>query len=181
VAYFSPTQINAQAPDDPSVGPGFPIQVAAGGAKSNVFAMDKKAVAPAVLAPPPFKVDGKQYVAAQFADQSFVGRAGLIAGVPFRPAKPNEVVTIYGIGFGPVSPAVPAGTVASGLTEIQPKPTLRIGTAAATLQYAGLTPGLIGLYQLNVVIPTLAPGDYPLTVDVGGVTANSGLFITVGQ
>jgi uncharacterized protein (TIGR03437 family) len=50
-----------------------------------------------------------------------------------------------------------------------------------TLQYAGLTPGLIGLYQFNVVIPTLAPGDYALTVETGGVAANSGLFITLGQ
>jgi uncharacterized protein (TIGR03437 family) len=145
--------------------------------------MEKKAIAPALLAPDAFKVDGKQYVVAQFTppDPNFVGRTGLIAGVPFRPAKPGEVVTVYGIGFGPVSPPIASGTPAAGLTAIQPQPVMRIGSATVTLQYAGLTPGLIGLYQFNAVIPTLAPGDYTLTVETGGVPANSGLFITLGQ
>jgi uncharacterized protein (TIGR03437 family) len=181
IAFNNATQINVQAPDDSTVGSSVPIQVTAGGARSNTVTMEKKAIAPALLAPEAFKVDGRQYVVAQYADQTFVGRTGLIAGVAFRPAKPGEVVTIYGIGFGPVSPPSPSGTPAAGLTAIQPTPVLRIGNTTATLQYAGLTPGLIGLYQFNVVIPTLAPGDYALTVDTGGVAANSGLFITLGQ
>ncbi|HTK76116.1 MAG TPA: choice-of-anchor V domain-containing protein, partial [Gemmataceae bacterium] len=181
VAFSNATQVNVQAPDDSTLGPGIPIQVTANGVKSNSVAMEKKAIAPALLAPEAFKIDGKQYVVAQFADQAFVGRTGLIAGLNFRPAKPGEVVTIYGIGFGPVTPAVASGTVAAGLTAIQPQPVMRIGGTTVTLQYAGLTPGLIGLYQFNVVVPTLAPGEYPLTIDTGGVSANSGLFFTVGQ
>lgn len=181
ISFSNATQINAQAPDDSTVGSSVPIQVTSGGVKSNAINMEKKAIAPALLAPDAFKVGGKQYVVAQFADQSFVGPAGLIAGVPFRPAKPNEVVTIYGIGFGPVSPPMPSGTAAVGLTAIQPQPVMKIGGTTVTLQYSGLTPGLIGLYQFNVVVPTLAPGDYSLTVDTGAVPANSGLFFTVGQ
>jgi uncharacterized protein (TIGR03437 family) len=181
IAFSNATQINAQAPDDSTVGSSVPIEVTSGGVKTNAVSMEKKAIAPALLAPDAFKVGGKQYVVAQYADQTFVGPAGLIAGVPFRPAKPGEVVTIYGIGFGPVSPPMASGVPAAGLTAIQPVPVLRIGGTTATLQYAGLTPGLIGLYQFNVVIPTLAPGDYALTVDTGGVPANSGLFITLGQ
>lgn len=181
IAFNNATQINVQAPDDSTVGSDVPIQVTVGGVRSNTVMMAKKAIAPALLAPDSFKVDGRQYVVAQFNDLTFVGRAGLIAGASFRPARPGEVVTIYGIGFGPVSPPTAAGTPAAGLTAIQPQPVLRIGNTTATLQYAGLTPGLIGLYQFNVVIPTLAPGDYALTVETGGVPANSGLFITVGQ
>jgi uncharacterized protein (TIGR03437 family) len=67
------------------------------------------------------------------------------------------------------------------LARLQPEPVFRLGNTVATLQYAGLTPGLVGLYQFNVVVPAMAPGDYPLTIDAGGVPANSGLFITVGQ
>jgi uncharacterized protein (TIGR03437 family) len=181
IAFSNATQINVQAPDDSTVGTSVPIEVTSGGVKSNAVTMEKKAIAPALLAPDAFKVDGRQYVVAQYADQTFVGRTGLIAGVSFRPAKPGEVVTIYGIGFGPVSPPTAAGVAAAGLTAIQPQPVMRIGSATVTLQYAGLTPGLIGLYQFNVVIPTLAPGDYALTVETGGVAANSGLFITLGQ
>lgn len=181
VWYVSPTQLNVQAPDDPTVGPGIPIQVTTLAGKSNVFTMEKKAVAPALLAPSAFNVDGKQYVAAQFGDQTYVGKTGLVPGASFRPAKPGDIINIYGIGFGSVSPATPAGTIASGLPAIQPAPVFRIGNVTATLQYAGLTPGLVGLYQFNVVAPAVPIGDYPLTVDVGGVSANSGLFITVGQ
>jgi uncharacterized protein (TIGR03437 family) len=185
VAYISPTQINVQTPDDATVGAAIPIQVTAAGGTSNTATMDKKAIAPALLAPEPFKVDGRQYVVAQFTDAAsagtFVGRSGLIAGVSFRPARPGETVNVYGIGFGPVSPATPAGTIASGLPEIQPRPVFRIGAAVATTSYAGLVPGLVGLYQFNVVVPPLAPGDHPITVETGGVSANSGLFFTVGQ
>lgn len=181
VAFISPTQINIQAPDDSTVGPGIAVQVTAGGVKSSVVTMEKRAIAPALLAPDAFKVDGRQYVVAQFTDQTFVGRAGLIAGVSFRPAKPGETVTIYGIGFGPVSPATAAGTIAAGQTAIQPQPVFRIGTATVAPSYAGLVAGLVGLYQFNVVVPTLAPGDYPLSVETGGVSANSGLFLTIGQ
>src|SRR5206468_717032 len=83
----------------------------------------------ALLAPDVFKVDGKQYVVAQFADQSFVGRPGLIAGLNFRPAKPGEVITIYAIGCGPVTPPIPAGTIASGITALQNPPTYKFRAA----------------------------------------------------
>jgi uncharacterized protein (TIGR03437 family) len=49
------------------------------------------------------------------------------------------------------------------------------------VQYYGLVAGLVGLYQFNVVVPNVPPGDVPLTADFGGVSANPGLFITVGQ
>lgn len=181
VAYISPTQINVQAPDDSTVGPGIAVQVTNAAGRSNSFTMEKKAVAPALLAPDAFRVEGRQYVVAQFTDQTFVGRAGLIAGVSFRPARPGETITIYGVGFGPVSPATPAGTVASGITAIQPTPVFRIGTATVAPSYAGLVSGLVGLYQFNLVVPTLAAGDHAISVETGGVAANSGLFLTVGQ
>jgi uncharacterized protein (TIGR03437 family) len=181
VAYISPTQINVQAPDDSTVGSGIQVQVTTPSGKSNTVAMEKKAIAPAVLAHPAWNVGGRQYVVAQFPDQTFVGLANLIAGLTFRPAKPGDLISIFGIGFGPVNPVCPAGTIAAGLPAIAPQPVIKIGSATATVQYAGLVPNLVGLYQLNVVVPQLAPGDYPLTIDVGGVSANSGLFVTVGQ
>jgi uncharacterized protein (TIGR03437 family) len=181
VAYVSPGQVNVQAPDDPSIGPGMQVQVTNASGKSNTMALAKKALAPALLAPGVFNVDGKQYVVAQFPDQTYVGRAGLIAGLSFSPAKPGDIVTIYAIGCGPVTPATPAGTIAAGLTALQNSPTFRFGDTAAELRYAGLVPGAVGLYQFNVVVPNVLPGDVALTADIGGVSANPGLVITVGQ
>lgn len=37
------------------------------------------------------------------------------------------------------------------------------------------------LYQFNVTVPNIAPGDVALGVDAGGVTLNQNCFITVGQ
>jgi uncharacterized protein (TIGR03437 family) len=181
VAFVSPGQVNVQAPDDSSIGDGMLIQVTNASGKSNTMSLAKKALAPALLAPGVFIVDGKQYVVAQFLDQTYVGSTGLVAGLSFRPAKPGDVVIIYAIGCGPVTPATPAGTIAAGLTTLQNTPTFRFGNATATVQYAGLVAGLVGLYQFNVVVPNVLPGDVALAVDIGGVSANPGLFITVGQ
>ena len=53
--------------------------------------------------------------------------------------------------------------------------------ATATVQYFGLVAGLVGLYQFNVIVPNVPAGDVPLTVGIGGVAANSGLFLTISQ
>jgi uncharacterized protein (TIGR03437 family) len=181
VAYISPGQVNVQAPDDAAIGPNIPVRVTTAGGTSNAMMIEKKAIAPALLAPDSFKVGGKQYVVALTSDQAFVGPAGLITGVNFRPARPGETINLFGIGFGPVSPATAAGTVAAGLTSVQPAPVFRFGSTTATASYAGLGPGFVGLYQFNIVVPQMAPGEYALTADVGGVSANTGLIVTVGQ
>lgn len=48
------------------------------------------------------------------------------------------------------------------------------GYAAAQVYFAGLTPGGVGLYQINCQIPAdAATGDLPLVVTHNGVPANS--------
>ena len=48
-----------------------------------------------------------------------------------------------------------------------------VNNQPAHIQFAGLTPGGIGLYQINFVVPTTATaGSLSLTVSQGGVTAN---------
>ncbi len=181
VDYVSPGQVNFQAPDDAVTGAAIEIQLTNAAVRSNSFTMPKSAIAPALLAPPSFNVDGRQWVVAQLLDQAFVGKAGLIAGVNFRPAKIGDAVTIYGIGFGPVNPPTPAGTIAPGSTALQNPPQFRFGGAPATVTYAGLAPGAVGLYQFNLTVPNVAPGDLPLSVDAGGVSLGQNLFLTVGQ
>jgi uncharacterized protein (TIGR03437 family) len=57
-------------------------------------------------------------------------------------------------------------------------PFVTIGGAPATVAFSGLAPGLIGLWQLNIIIPQNAPtgSAVPLAVSIGGRTAN---FTTV--
>jgi uncharacterized protein (TIGR03437 family) len=180
VDFVSPLQVNVQAPDDPNTGPiQIVLQNSAGA--SNAVSMTEQAIAPALLAPPSFQVGGKQYVVAQFPDQTFVGPPGLIGGVNFRPAKVGDVVVIYGVGCGPVTPATPAGVIVPAVNSLQNKPNFRFGQVPATLSYFGLTPGFVGLYQFNLVVPNVTPGDIQLNVDTGGAALNQTLFITVGQ
>jgi uncharacterized protein (TIGR03437 family) len=172
VDYVSPGQVNVQVPDGIPTGPGVPLVLTSVGVQSAPFILQPADLAPALLAPAqaPFILNGKQYVVAQLQDQSFTG-------IPSRPAKPGDVVTIYGIGFGPVTPATPAGTIASGVTSLTNQAMFQLGQTPATVTYQGLTPGLVGLYQFNVVVPNVSSGDYALTVTGVGQS----LFITVGN
>jgi len=55
-----------------------------------------------------------------------------------------------------------------------------MGGQSATVLYAGVNPYLIGVDQINLSGPSsLASGDYPLTIDMGGIKSNSPLLKVV--
>jgi uncharacterized protein (TIGR03437 family) len=108
-------------------------------------------------------------------------------GVPnSRPSKPGDVLTVYGLAFGQTSPAVTAGVAAptSPLAQLGFN-TKRVFFGALALAtgysqdalFVGLTPGLVGLYQINVVVPQESPkGDIPIRVQVDTVTSEYALI-----
>jgi uncharacterized protein (TIGR03437 family) len=59
--------------------------------------------------------------------------------------------------------------------------TVNIGGLPATVQYAGAAPlAIAGLYQFNVTVPaTVASGNQPLDIRVGGVSAQTGVTLAV--
>lgn len=99
------------------------------------------------------------------------------------PARPGETILVYAWGLGRTTPAVSAGTVSpsaavvtqipgftgvhakflngprASLTAIPPELSQDDSSVPeAAIEFAGLTPGQIGLYQLNIAIPqSLAP------------------------
>ncbi|MEO8097636.1 MAG: hypothetical protein ABI811_08030 [Acidobacteriota bacterium] len=178
VWYISPGQLNVNIPDGIATGDALVVTTALG--SSDPYPITVAARTPAILAPPTFLVGGVQYAAALFPDQVFVGRSNLIAGVAFRPAKPGDTITLYGVGLGATVPAHPAGKVV-GISAILPNPVVTIGGANAAVSFAGLVTGAIGLYQFNVVVPNILPGDATLTVQVGGVPSLQNLKITVAN
>ena len=81
---------------------------------------------------------------------------------PQRPIQPGDVLIAFMSGLGPVSadvgtgepsPAVPATTIAPV--------TMLIDGIEVTPLFAGLTPGFVGLYQLNFIVPEQVAGDGP--------------------
>ena len=59
--------------------------------------------------------------------------------------------------------------------------TVSVGGVDAPVQFAGLTPGFTGLYQINAVIPSgIRPGDaVPITISVNGQTSPDTVTIAV--
>jgi uncharacterized protein (TIGR03437 family) len=49
------------------------------------------------------------------------------------------------------------------------------------VQYAGLALNDVGMYQFIVQVPNIDPGDWPITLQVGGLTVTPNVFITTGQ
>jgi len=91
-----------------------------------------------------------------------------------NPASPGSTISLYVTGLGAVSPSVPTGQAAlyAPLSRTISTVTAMIGTASATVTYAGLAPGFAGLYQLNIVLPAMAPGQYGVTIAEGGNVSN---------
>ena len=174
----SPTQVNAQVPD--GIGSGnVNVQVTNSNGTSNTVVLATSASSPALLAPPSFTTGGKFYVAAQFTDQTYVGPANLVAGASFRPAKAGDTIVIYGIGFGSVTPPVPAGMIDTQPSTSLPNFSVTIGGVPATAAYAGLANGYLGLDQFDVVIPSGLTGDAQLSMSVNGVPLQQTLFLAL--
>ena len=162
LAYISPTQINAVAPEvntgTVSVTVDCPNQANA------------RAMATAEPLQPAFFQLGN-YAVATHLDYSSATQAA-----------PGDSIILWGTGFGPTSPAAPIGA------EVPPGPvyqtaslvTVTVGNAPAIVYGAALAPGFAALYQVAIQIPeSLADGDYPVVATVSGVQSPSSVLLTV--
>ena len=166
--YVSSNQINAQATAVPTSGS---VQVTViancgtvGQATSAPFTVQLAASAPEFLY---FK--NNSVAAVEVPSGALVGTAGLVTGANFTLAKPGDTLSIYGVGFGATSPAVPPGILATAATSTVGTAVVTIGGITATVLYAGLAPGYAGLYQVNLVVPMgVQSGNQPITIQVNG-------------
>jgi uncharacterized protein (TIGR03437 family) len=80
-------------------------------------------------------------------------------GYPSAPARTGDVLVIWSTGLGAVTPAVASGAAPSGsLSEVSPRPQVRLLTHTIAIRrvtpmFAGLAPGFVGLFQVNVQMP----------------------------
>ena len=93
------------------------------------------------------------------------------------PAKPGEVLSLFLSGLGPVSPAVQAGAAgpSSPLSYLVSGNLLGvfIDGIQATVNYQGLAPGLAGLYQLNVTVPSNVTAGTSVDLDIETIDASN--------
>jgi uncharacterized protein (TIGR03437 family) len=91
------------------------------------------------------------------------------------PARAGEAVVVYLTGLGQVTGGVMTGQAAPlSLTPVLATVEAKIGDRSVAPFFAGLTPGFVGVYQVNVIVPAdLPPGVYPFRILAGGNLSNA--------
>ncbi len=106
------------------------------------------------------------------------------------PAYLGDTVELYLTGEGDYSPTLSPRTgllippTMSPLPQMSPLPTVTIGGATATVNYAGPIVGsILGLLQINAIVPASATTGtaVPVSVTIGGVTTQSNVTLSVHQ
>jgi len=172
MSFVGPNQVNVQVPDDDSLG-SVAVEVTGpnGTARSSVIL---GSLAPALFAGP--ALSGIRHAAAVHLDGSPVGRPEVIAKA--TPARPGEVIVLFGTGFGRTDPDRPTGRVIDP-APLAEKCSVRMGGVPAVLLYAGvISPGL---YQFNVEVPKLPSGDQAVVIEIHGSVTQDGIRIDVQE
>lgn len=173
ISYISPTQINAQAPDDSNSG-FVSVMVTTPEGSSNAVNADLEPASPGLFLWP------GSHVVAQHLDYSDLGPPGLFEGASTTPASPGETVVVYGTGFGATYPPVAAGIVPPGAPPLPSQVRATVNGESAAVTYAGIVAGAAGLYQLNLVVPPdAAAGDLPVVIYYLGTSSEPGALLNV--
>lgn len=161
--YVSPTQINLQIPPDISSGTAT-LETGPNGYFNGTY-------------------DGFQITVTASAPGIFTwgqNRAAVLNGddslnTPQNPAHPGGTVSVYCTGQGALDQPVGAGAPTPSGALIHPllPVTASIGTTAVDVLFGGMAPGLVGACQVNLLVPDLPPGDYPVAIRVGTAVSNA--------
>jgi uncharacterized protein (TIGR03437 family) len=93
------------------------------------------------------------------------------------PVSRGAYVSIFCTGLGAVTnqPATGAQGPTNPLARTTTTPTVTIGGVVAVVTYSGLAPGLVGLYQVNAIVPTgLTPGNsVPVVISMNNIPSNT--------
>lgn len=164
--YAGPGQVNAQVPVEMSGNTAASVVVTLNGKVSPPESLLISSVHPGI-----FTYDKDGISRGAVLDESYA----LVT--PSNPAARGKVIQVFATGLGPTDPAVATGEPGPanpparlvGSTSLQAS----IGGVPAAIQFAGLAPSFVGLYQVNVVVPGGVPaGDAPLVLIASGIRSN---------
>jgi large repetitive protein len=165
ISSVSPGQINAQVPFELPAGQPYQVIVSANNALTTPQSFQAGAASPGLSVLP------NGYVQASHGDGSAVTDAA--------PAAPGENVAIYLVGLGATTIPVSSGAPGPGApyASTSTAPVITLNNETTTFTFAGLIPGLVGVYQVNLVIPQDAiNGDLVLSLSENGAASNTGLL-----
>jgi len=164
IFFVSSGQINAQLPFNMSAAPVMVLRTPGG--TSTGFNLTVASAAPSVF---------RTGVAGpQTGVPTMVRAKNNELVTPSNPIHPNDVIIIFATGLGQVSPAVLQGQAgpADPLAFASIRPAITLGGAPLKVEFAGLAPGLVGVYQINAVVPPKIPTglSVPMVITQGGVS-----------
>jgi len=149
LAYVSPAQINAQIPYETQSGPAT-VNVVPGGHVLPPIQVTVQPIAPSLF------VDAQNHVLAQNQD-------GTLNGAD-HPAATDTLLTAYLTGQG-INPEI---TI-----------TAMLGGQNVAVVSAQTAPTMVGVFEVTIEVPSVTPGEYLLTVNIGGIASNAG-SVTAG-
>jgi len=171
--FVSPNQINFQVPWSTNGFANATLTVSNGGLTSNAVTVKIANYAPGI-----YTLNGgaTRQGAVLISGSGGVTAAPAGATATSRPVKKGEYIEIYGTGFGDVTNNPPTGGVTPrSPLSITRTPLVSIGGIQARVIFSGLTPGAVGLFQVNIQVPDDVPSgsDVPVTLTIGGVVSNT--------
>ncbi len=168
--YVSPNQVNFLVP-----------ALLAPGPSDVVLMLDSRAgpiVPTAILAAAPaLFLQETGWAVATRPDGSIVSRAS--------PARPGEVIVLYGTGFGQTAKPLSDGLVPRAAAEIERAAEARLLIGGKALErpavfYIGVTPGFAGLYQINLKIPADVGENPEIIIEIAGQASPPGVRLPAG-
>jgi len=159
-------QVNFQVPYEVAGLTTATVQVANNGSPGNTISVPVAAAQPGIFT---YTVGATTYGAILHANYQLANTSS--------PAVAGEAVQIFGTGLGAVTPLPADGAAAAGASPTVATVTVTIGGVQASVAYAGLAPGNVGEYQVNVQVPSgLASGNQPVIIAIGGVQSSIALL-----
>ena len=166
--YVGPTQVNFHLPYSLVPGPLRIVVSNVNSASADALISDVVPAAPALFS---LSSDGKGPGAIRIA----------ATGALAQPARRGDIVSVYCTGLGRVDANIGLGQPAPSerATNTLENPGVSIGGLGADVLFCGLTPGTVGLYQLNVRVPDgVALGAaVPVVVQIADKVSN---MVTIG-
>jgi uncharacterized protein (TIGR03437 family) len=181
--FVEPTQVNVQVPNDSATGTVLVVVNTPTGSITSTVTLgefgpsfsliDSKHVAGIIYRP-----DGSGAYGSGSGSYDIIGPTGSSLGYRTVAATAGDVIALFGVGFGPTTPAVPAGQPFSGQAPTNNTVTMMMNNVNVPLSFSGLSEA--GVYQFNLTVPAgLGTGDVPVVALVGDMQTQNNVVIAL--
>ncbi len=159
--FLSPAQMNIQIPYEATVGANLTLEINNNGA-----------------------VTSQNFLVSSAAPGIFTAANTTNIANGLAAPEPGTETTLYVTGVGAVTPSIATGAAPALSTPLSDLPaptqnvTVTVNNVPATVNFDGIIWGLVGVDQINFIVPAGTPaGTVPVVVKVGTATATANLIV----